>query len=302
MSTKRQNKAGRIIGGVLRYLVATISLSIVFYILFALLFSTPEERRLQRENALYEQNYTRMREREVLVEDVVDGLLEKDDEIYRTLFETPPPELEPLTAVDLIADSDSLSDSFYENRSAVKSENLMRMADRVDSTFREIFDLLVDRDTLPPLTLPLSGMSYVQTGASIGGRHNPVYKVEMQHEGLDLVAPQGEPVYAAAQGVVSSVHRSKRGLGRVVEIDHRNGYVTRYALLAEVRVAKGQKVSHGQLLGNIGESGMFAPHLHYEVLLNGQILDPVNHLFASVTPEEYARMLYMAGSTLQSMD
>ena len=140
MSTKRQNKAGRIIGVVLRYLVATISLSIVFYILFALLFSTPEERRLQRENALYEQNYTRMREREVLVEDVVDGLLEKDDEIYRTLFETPPPELEPLTAVDLIADSDSLSDSFYENRSAVKSENLMRMADRVDSTFREIFD------------------------------------------------------------------------------------------------------------------------------------------------------------------
>ena len=207
-----------------------------------------------------------------------------------------------MTAVDLIADSDSLSDSFYENRSAVKSDNLMRMADRVDDTFREIFDLLVDRDTLPPLSLPLKGMSYVQTGASIGGKHNPIYKVEMQHEGLDLVAPQGEAVYAAAPGIVSSIHRSQRGLGRVVEIDHQNGYVTRYALLGEVQVNKGQKVRYGQQIGNIGESGMFAPHLHYEVLLNGEILDPVNHLFASVTPEDYARMLYMAASTLQSMD
>lgn len=293
---------GRIVGIVLRYLVATVSLSIVFYIIFALFISTPEERKLEKENALYEQLYGQMVEREALVGDVVDGLLVKDNDIYRQLFETDAPKLNPLTAVDLLSDSDSLSDSFYQTHSAVKSENLMRMADRVDETFREIFDLLVDRDTLPPISLPLKQMSYAQTGASIGLKHNPIYKVEMQHDGLDLIAPQGEKVFATAPGTVSDVSRSHRGLGHVVEIDHLNGYKTRYALLGDVMVTKGQKVHYGQLVGYIGEPGMFAPHLHFEVLRDGQVLDPVNHLFASITPEEYARMLYMAGSTLQALD
>ena len=293
----------RRIGKALRYLAAPVTTAIGFYVLFSLLFSTEEEKRLQQENELYEAYYQELREKERLVSDVVEGLEVRDDALYRRIFETEAPSVDAVTAADVISVSDSLSESFYLSYSAFKSESLRMMANNVDENFREIYRLMTRRkDSLPPLTLPLEGMSYVQTGASIGGKHNPIYKVEMQHEGLDLVAPQGEAVYAAAPGIVSSIHRSQRGLGRVVEIDHQNGYVTRYALLGEVQVNKGQKVRYGQQIGNIGESGMFAPHLHYEVLLNGEILDPVNHLFASVTPEDYARMLYMAASTLQSMD
>ena len=86
-------------------------------------------------------------------------------------------------------------------------------------------------------------------------------------------------------------------------INHGNGYKTRYAHLADVVVRKGRKVKKGTKIGSVGVSGnSFAPHLHYEVLRDTLILDPVNYLFASVTPEEYLNMMIMSVSTGQSMD
>ena len=125
----------------------------------------------------------------------------------------------------------------------------------------------------------------------------------MQHNGLDMIAPSGEPVYAAADGTVSNVIRSRKGLGNVVEIDHGNGYMTRYAHLADIEVSKGRKVEKGRRIGYVGVSGnSFAPHLHYEVMRDTLVMDPVNHLFASVTPDDYMNMLIMAASTGQSLD
>ena len=146
-------------------------------------------------------------------------------------------------------------------------------------------------------------MSYVQAGASVGVKHNPVYKLPLQHDGLDIVAPQGSSVYAAAGGVVSHITRTRQGLGNVVEINHGNGYVTRYCLLGDISVSGGQKVRRGQKLGTVGVTKtVAAPHLHLEVLYNGEVRDPVNYLFASLSPEEYARMMYVSASTSQSMD
>ena len=118
-----------------------------------------------------------------------------------------------------------------------------------------------------------------------------------------MISPSGEPVYAAADGVVSNVIRSRKGLGNVVEIDHGNGYMTRYAHLADIEVRKGRKLTRGTRIGYVGVSGnSFAPHLHYEVIRDTVVLDPVNHMFASVTPEEYVNMLVMSVTTGQSMD
>ena len=88
-----------------------------------------------------------------------------------------------------------------------------------------------------------------------------------------------------------------------MEIDHGNGYVTRYAHLADIEVRKGRRLKRGDRIGYVGVSGnSFAPHLHYEVLRDTLVMDPVNHMFASVTPEEYVNMLVMSVSTGQSMD
>lgn len=299
------SKFSRILGSLVRYLVATVSLSVVLYILFALLFSTEEERRLQRENNLYKSMYRDIRNKDRLIGDVVDGLLVKDDAIYRQLFETTPPSLDAITAADLIADSDSLSESFYLSAAASASERLMMMSETVDDNFAEVFRILLKgrRDSIPPLSLPLKGMSYVQTGASIGPKHNPVFKLELQHDGIDFIAPQGAPVYAAAPGIVSKVTHSRKGLGNVVEINHGNGYVSRYCLLGDINIYAQMKVRTGQKIGEVGVStGISAPHLHFELWKNGVVCDPVNYLFASITPEEYSRMMYMSVSTSQSLD
>jgi len=298
------NATRRRIGKALRYLAATVTTAIGFYVLFALLFSTEEEQRLQQENDLYATYFRELREKERLVSDVVEGLEVRDDALYRRIFETEAPSVDAVTAADLISVSDSLSESFYLSYSASKSESLRMMARNVDENFREIYRLMaLRRDSLPPLTLPLEAMSYVQTGASVGPKHDPLYKVEIQHGGIDLVAPQGSVVRAAADGVVRSVVRSNKGLGNIVEIDHRNGYVTRYALLGDISVPQGRTVKRGQKIGTVGiSSTTFAPHLHYEVLRGGKVLDPVHFLFASVDPDEYAKMLYMSVSTRQSLD
>ena len=298
------NSIRRRVGKALRYLAAAVTTAIGFYVLFSLLFSTEEEKRLQQENDLYATYYQDLREKERLVSDAVEGLEMKDNALYREIFETEAPSVDAVTAADMISVSDSLSESFFLSYSASKSESLRMMARSVEENFKDIYRIMQQRrDSLPPLTLPLENMSYVQTGASVGQKHNPLYKVDVQHDGIDLVAPQGSAVHAAADGIVRSVTHSNKALGNIVEIDHRNGYVTRYALLGEISVPQGRTVKRGQKIGTVGiSSTTFAPHLHYEVLRNGNVLDPVHFLFASVGPDEYAKMLYMSVSTRQSLD
>lgn len=297
-------KIPRIITTLGRFLLASVSVAILIYVAFALLFSTPEEKAIQRENAMYMKTYGALREKEKLVGDAIDNLYLKDGLIYRGLFEAEAPSIDPVTAVDFIAASDSLSDSFFLSYSASKSETLMQMSDNVERNFRAVFDALVDRrDSIPPLSMPVEGLSYVQTGASVGDKLNPVLKVPMVHEGIDLIAPQGTPVRAAADGVVTSITRSRGGLGTQVVIDHGNGYTTTYAMLGDVNTHPGVKVKRGAKIGEVGiSSSMFFPHLHYEIRHGDDILNPVDHFFASVTPEEYAKILYMSISTKQSMD
>jgi len=298
------NKFGKILGAIARYILASISLSVVFYIIFSLFFSTEQERKLQRENNLLKSTYRSLRDKDKLISDVVDGLVVKDDEIYRELFETQPPSLDALTAADFIADDDSLSETFYLLEASSASERLMKMAGSVDDNFAEVFRLLKARkDSIPPLSLPLKNMSYVQTGASVGMKHNPVTKLEMQHDGIDFIAPQGAPVYAAGPGLVSKVTRSRKGLGNTVVINHGNGFVSRYCLLGDITAVQGRYVRAGQKIGEVGVTPSIpAPHLHFELLRNGVVCDPVHYLYASLTPEEYARMVYMSVSTSQSLD
>ena len=137
----------------------------------------------------------------------------------------------------------------------------------------------------------------------MGEKVNPFYKVPIEHNGLDIIAVQGEPVFASASGYVSDVIESRKGQGNVVEITHPGGYVTRYAHLSDIQVRKGVRIRKGACVGYVGISGnSFAPHLHYEVIKDGEYLDPVNFLFASVTPDEYLNMMYLSVNTGQSMD
>ena len=199
--------------------------------------------------------------------------------------------------------ADSTRDSdivLYADRKLVSLE---ASAARIEADFGRIFEQLADRKSLPPLSLPLKSVSPAQTGASTGMKLSPFLKVRTQHNGLDLLSPQGERVLATADGTVTHVAHSVKGSGNVVEITHDSGYVTRYAHLGDISVSRGQRVKRGMRIGTVGMTGnSFAPHLHYEVLRDSVVLDPVNFLFASVSPKTYADMVFMSVSTEQSMD
>lgn len=289
---------------ILVFFVVTLSLAVIYYLLFALVFSTEEERRLKLENRLYEQEYPQLAEKEMLLADVVEGLRVKDDRIYEEIFNTNAPDMEQFSSLDFLMALDSIPDSDIETTSAGRLDVLERSAGRVESNFLKVLEIIGEDDfTMPPMTNPLKEFTFAQTGASVGDKINPFYKVPMKHNGLDIIAPAGEPVHAVADGVVTDVIKSRKGLGNVVVISHGNGYKTRYAHLADIETRKGRKVRRGTRIGYVGVSGnSFAPHLHYEVMRDTLVLDPVNHFFASVTPEEYMNMLIMSVTTGQSME
>ena len=288
----------------LTFLVATVSMAVVYYILFALVFSTEEERRLKQENRLYDAEYPVMADKEHLLSEVVEGLKVKDDRIYEEIFNTAAPNMEQFSSLDFLTGLDSIPDSDIVTHSAGRLDHLEASAGRVEDNFSRVMATVSGKDfVMPPMTNPLKDFTFAQTGASVGDKINPFYKVPMRHNGLDLIAPAGEPVHAVADGVVRNVIKSRKGLGNVVEVDHGDGYVTRYAHLADIEVRKGRRVRRGTRIGYVGVSGnSFAPHLHYEVLRDTLVLDPVNHFFASVTPMEYMNMLIMSVTTGQSME
>ena len=295
---------GKVVRRMLRFIVGTMSMAILYYVLFALVFSTDTERKLRHENRMYEQEYPLLAEKEALVADVIEGLKVKDDMIYENIFHTSAPDVDPHASIDFLTGLDSIPDNDIVKYTEKKIAFLESCSNVVEANFRQVMEVIADSGfVMPPMTNPIENFSFAQTGASVGDKMNPFYKVEMKHNGLDMIAPSGEPVYAAADGVVKEVVRSRKGLGNVVVIDHQNGYFTRYAHLADVEASKGRKVKRGTRIGHVGVSGnSFAPHLHYEVLRDTVVLDPVNHMFASVTPEEYINMMVLSVSTGQSMD
>lgn len=301
---KEKASVWTVIRRTLMFFVATVSMAIVYYVLFAMVFSTEEERRLRAENRLYEQEYPQMSAKEQLLADVVEGLMVKDNMIYEEIFNTAAPNMEQFTSLDFLKRLDSIPDSDIVTQTAGRIDVLEGSAGRVEDNFVRVMAAITNPDfVMPPMTNPMKEFTFAQTGASIGDRINPFYKVPMKHNGLDIIAPTGEPVYAVADGVVKEVVKSRKGLGNVVAIDHGNGYVTRYAHLSDIETRKGRKVRRGTRIGYVGVSGnSFAPHLHYEVLRDTLALDPVNHFFASVAPEEYMNMLIMSVTTGQSMD
>lgn len=289
---------------VLKFFLASISLTVVYYVIFALFFSTDKERALQNENRMLERMYPEMNRKAELLDEVVEGLKVRDMNIYEDIFETEAPELDRILDVNLMPLTDSLTEENLVKLTEAKASRLMTGAGKVEDNMRHVLRLLSeDGYTAPPMHLPLSNFSLPMTGASVGRKMNPFYKVTGEHDGLDFMAPLGDEVLAAADGTVSRVTRSRRGEGNVVVMEHPGGYSTKYAHLQDITVRKGQQVTRGTVIGHVGMSGLsFAPHLHYEVWKDTVLCDPVNFLFGSVDPGEYAHMFIVSVATGQSLD
>jgi murein DD-endopeptidase MepM/ murein hydrolase activator NlpD len=190
---------------------------------------------------------------------------------------TASPESAPLFGVDADLARETFAVSFDLNA-------LERRASLLESSFSETRDSLsAHRDLMlaTPSILPTMGWLSSRFSRS---RMHPVLHVARPHEGIDLTAPEGTPIMAAADGRVRFVGR-KGQLGLAVEIDHGFGYVTRYGHASKLLVRNGQRVTRGDVIAQVGKTGLVtSAHLHYEVLVGGQAVNPLNFVVDGALP------------------
>ena len=303
---KEENRSSRkTVRRYARIALAAVTVSIVYYTLFALFFSTATERRLKKENRALVAAVPQLEEKERLMSDVILHLNARDNAIYEDIFKAAAPHVGSSNSIDLLGGLDTIPDRKLVGETGKKLDHLMEMSQNVEETFKEIARIVDSAGFVaPPMSMPMKNVSFAQVGASVGMKMNPFYQVPIMHEGLDIIAVPGEVVYAAAPGVVSDVTHSRKGLGNVVTIKHKGGYATRYAHLGNIYVDQGVTVRRGQRIGDVGSAGnsSYAPHLHYVIRKDTLFLDPVHYFYASITPDVYMNMLIMSAKTGQSMD
>lgn len=290
---------------VFRYVIGSLLLAVLYYIIFASLFNTGHEERLLQENQMLSMEYRRALDKMDMLDSVLIDLKQRDREIYMSIFKSSPPELLNEYNPGLYAQLDTSSDIALVSYASDRIRFTEYLAGELNNKFDEIFTTIEKRDDLSsiPSLMPIKGMTVSQTGASIGDKIHPFYKTMTRHTGIDLLAGLGTEVIATAKGVVAEVARSDRGRGNQITISHGNGYKTYYAHLGEVLVRNGQTVNRGTVIARVGNSGLsFAPHLHYEVRLNDRPMDPVNYFFSDLTPATYREMMIIALNSGQSMD
>ena len=273
-------------------------------------FSSPKERMLQREIEQYKLQYKMLNDRLVLFSSVLDDLQDRDDNIYRVIFEAEPVPNSVRKAGYGGADRYSRLEG-YKNSEIIKSttKKLDVITSRLyvqSKSFDEVFSLAKNKEKLAssiPAIQPLANNDLRRIGSYFGYRTDPFYKVPKFHAGIDFTASSGTPIHATGDGMVVKVERARGGYGNSIVIDHGFSYQTLYAHMSKIIVQRGQIVKRGQLVGLVGNTGKStAPHVHYEVYKNGKPVDPINYFFNDITPEEYQKMIELSQHPSQTLD
>ncbi len=293
-----------------RYFFASVALAFFSYLIYSLFLDTPRERQLAQDNVLLAEYLDKLNERYQHIAAVLEDIRQRDDNIYRTIFES-----EPIQNDE--QESERMVNSLFKNLREKGADSIVsRTSSLLHDVVMDVADISVSFDTLImlaqashefvkniPSILPLSNAHSTRIAAPFGMRMHPFYKVLKMHEGVDFASNVGNPVRATAAGIVTNLSTSKRGLGNTVALDHGNGYTTLYAHLDELKVRTGQHIAQGDIVGTVGNSGMsMAPHLHYEVHFHGEAVDPLHYFFLDLDPLALGHLAQRALQSGQSLD
>lgn len=292
------------------YFTVSVVVAVFYWFIFVMIFDSPKEKVLKREIEQLSLQYNLINREMGDIERILDDLQKTDDNLYRTIFGAEPI---PSTlrrggegGVNRFSDLEGYNNSQLVIETASRLDRLQRKLYLQLKSFDEIVLMAQGKEEMLksiPAIMPLSNKDLTRTASGFGQRMHPIYKIVMPHNGMDFTAPTGTEVYATGDGTVSVVQSSQRGLGNHIIIDHGFGYTTTYAHLTRFNVRRGQKVSRGEVIGYVGNTGTsVAPHLHYEVKLNGNYVNPINYYFEDLTPDEYERIIEIASRTGQSFD
>ncbi len=288
---------------ILRQLFLGIGIGTSSFLILLLLFGSPSEKELRADNSrlLAQYNVLSKQLDEALA--VMQSIQQRDDNLYRVIFMADP-------VPDAIRKAGYGGTNRYEKlQSMANADLVINTTKKMDllnrqlyiqsKSFDEIVTLCKSHEEMlqcVPAIQPVSNKDLRQTASGYGTRIDPIYGTTKFHSGMDFSAPQGTDVYATGNGTIVKAGW-ETGYGNTVEIDHGFGYRTRYAHLKSFKVRAGAKVVRGEVIGAVGSTGKSTgPHLHYEVVVKGKIVNPINYYFMDLSAEDYDKMIQLAAN------
>lgn len=302
IETKKRKK----IGYFLLFITAAALFGFLCFVLFLNIpfLQTPNDKSNNRtiENLLW--NYKVLNKRVVQMEEALQSIEKRDENIYRTLFNE-----------GYQRKNDTQRSKNYINWD--NPEAVVRMTqENIDSITNKIIKQTISLDEIVkfaknkeklmsaiPAIQPVRNEDLTRMASGFGYRNDPFTKIRKFHKGMDFSAKTGTPIHATGDGRVVRADNSMSGYGNHILIQHGFGYQTLYAHLSKYKVKSGQHVKRGDVIGYVGSTGRSeAAHLHYEVYQNNKVVNPLNFYYASISAKEYELLTIQAEQENQSLD
>jgi murein DD-endopeptidase MepM/ murein hydrolase activator NlpD len=285
-------------------LFVALVIAVVSNILISIWFDTPKMAIIRRDNQYLKAQYTILQEKIRSAEQTLADVRHRDQFVYRPLLG-----VDTLNIPQVYAE---YNDSKYADLPTGEYEELIVEGWKsIDKLMREIYyasrslddtqDLAENKEefsTVIPAIWPIDRTKLKDVSSLYGMRVHPRYGYWKMHEGVDLSAPKGTPVYATGNGVV--VRASwQRGYGELIELNHGFGYKTRYGHLSKMYVSPGDSVTRGQVIGEVGNTGVSSgAHLHYEVRFRDKTVNPIHYFNKDMSPEAYVDLMKQLEETV----
>jgi len=295
---------------VLSYVLTSVFFSFIVLVIGFSVIDSPKEKKLKREITELQLQYDLLNGKMTQVSEVLKNMQSRDNDIYRVVLDAQPipntvrdagfggtdryKDLEGYTNSDLMVDASSKMDQLIK-KIYVQSKSydeIERLAQNKEKMLASI-----------PAIQPIDNKSLKCIISGFGWRIHPIFKTERFHTGIDFAAAEGTPIYATGDGIVEKADDSEQGYGNHVVINHGFGYETLYGHMSRMAVTAGEKVKRGQVIGYVGCTGQCTgDHVHYEVIKNGEKINPIDYFFSDITPDEYKQIITLASSPAQSLD
>ena len=292
------------------FLLASTLIGGIIVLIMYQYIESPKQKVLNREIQNMKLHYELLEKKMQQAQYVLEGIQQRDNDIYRVYFEANPiPDEQRKAGFGGINRYKSLEG--FNNSEMIQdaTRNLDILSKQMyiqSKSLDEIIEMATDKEKLLaaiPAIQPVSKEDLTRMASGYGWRQDPFTKARKMHSGMDFTSPKGTPIYATGSGKVIRADNRSTGYGKHIRIDHGFGYVTLYAHLSKYNVKKGKKVKRGDVIGYVGSTGRSqAPHLHYEVRYNKRKINPINFYYGDLSPEEFKEMLIMASQEGQSLD
>lgn len=271
-----------------------------FNMLFSSMFYTPKMIHLADERRAIEVKNTILLGKIRASQNAINQIRHRDNSVYRPLFSS-----DTFSIEGIYHPYDSKKYDWTKNHVNAKMlyttwSEMDQLAKSIYLSSKSLDELQIlskDKEkfsTAIPAIWPIDRTKLRGGIGAFGYRMHPVMRYWRMHQGVDLGGRIGDPIYATGDGVIDEVviTRSRRSYGTYVVVDHGFGYKTRYAHLDKVHVQRGDSVSRGELIADLGNTGIStAPHLHYEVIYKGRVVNPINYFDKDMSAEAYRSLM-----------